>query len=120
VTATKKTRRRTTPVRLSQRGVAVVALAVAGLAVAAATGHQGVAALLGSGLYLLVSGRATAVAAALPTARQVLRGIAWTVAATATLVAVQGTTAPGGATLGLALAAALATALKLTATSRRR
>lgn len=121
--ATGNTRRTTAtarPVRLSQRGVLVVAVIAGGLVIAAANGHAGPAALAAYGLYLLVTGRVAAVAQLLPTARQVLRGLCWSAVALATLAVAQGTTAPGGATLGLALAAALAVALRLTARNGRR
>lgn len=114
------TPRRNTPVRLSQRGIGAVALAVAGLVVLAANGHAGVAVLGAYSLYLLVSGRAAAVARIVPSARQALRALAWTAAAVATATALQ--SQQGGATgpvLGLALAAALATVLRLTAGRRR-
>lgn len=108
------------PVRLSQRGCGVVALVVAGLVALAGTGHHGAAALGAGALYLLVTGRVAAVASIVPSAKQVLRGIAWCAVALAVLAALQGSTAPGGPLLGLALAAALATYLKLTATHSRR
>lgn len=47
-------------------------------------------------------------------ARRRLRAGCWCVVWLAVLQAAQGTTAPGGATLGLALAATLATTLRLT------
>ncbi len=106
------------PVRLSQRGCGVVALAVAGLVALAGLGHPGAAALAGGALYLLLSGRVAAVAAAVPSAHQVLRGLAWVVVAVAVLAALQGSTAPGGSLLGFACAAALATYLRTSSTRR--
>jgi hypothetical protein len=107
-------------VRLTQRGAGIVAVVTGGLVIAAFNGFAGPAALLGYGLYLLVSGKAAAAARVLPTASQMLRGLCWVAVAGATLLAFQGATAPGGSTLGLALAAALAVALKLTARNTRR
>lgn len=101
------------PVRLTNRGCGIVALAVAGAVALAGTGHHGAAALLAGALYLLVTGRVAAVASIVPSAKQLLRGIAWCAVALAVLAALQGSTAPGGPLLGLALAAALATYLKL-------
>lgn len=102
------------PVRLSQRGCGVVALVVAGLVALAGTGHHGAAALGAGALYLLVTGRIAAVASLVPSAKQLLRGIAWCAVALAVLAALQGSTAPGGPLLGFACAAALATYLRLT------
>lgn len=110
--------RRARPVRLSNRGCGVVSLLVAGLVALAGTGHMGAAALVGALLYLLVSGKATVAAGLLPSAKQLLRGIGWCAVALAVLAALQGSTAPGGPLLGLALAAALATYLRLS--QRRR
>jgi hypothetical protein len=93
---------------------------VGGLVVAAGNGYAGPAALAGYGLYLLLSGKAAAAARVLPSGRQVLRALCWVAVAGAAIIAAQGTTAPGGSTFGLALAASLAVALKLTATRTRR
>lgn len=114
------TRAAHSPVRLSRRGKGAVAVAVAALILLAGHGHAGAAALAGITLYALVTGRAAAVAALVPSAAAVLRGLAWSVAAIATAAALQGSTAPGGSLLGLALAAALGTYLRLTATASRR
>lgn len=102
------------PVRLSQRGVLVVSIITGGLVVAAANGYAGYAALGAYALYLLVTGKAAAVARIVPSARQSLRALCWVAVAGAAILALQGTTAPGGSGFGLALAAALAVALKLT------
>jgi hypothetical protein len=53
------------------------------------------------------------------TARRRLRAICWVTVALAVIHAGSGTTAPGGATLGLVLAGLLATALRLTKGHRR-
>lgn len=111
-------KRNTRSVKLTQRGIAVIATVAGGLVLLAAAGHAAIAAIVGYALYLLVSGRGRRVARILPTARQALRALGWTAVALAVTASAQGTTAPGGATLGVALAVALATALKLTATSR--
>lgn len=114
MTATQgNTRRTRRPVRLSQRGCGVTALLAAGLVVLAGFGHIGAAALGAGALYLLLSGRVAAAFRSLPSAKQVMRGAAWAVAGIAALAALHGSTAPGGPLFGLALAAALATYLKL-------
>lgn len=113
-------RSNTRPAKLSQRGVAVVAVTVAVAVLLAGNGHAGLALAIAVAAYVLVGGGASAVAKILPDARQVLRGLSWAAVAGAVLMASQGTTAPGGATLGLALAAALATALRLTRRAGRR
>lgn len=97
--------------KLTDRGVGVVAV-VAGVATAVAMhGHLLEALMAAYVLYLLRSGRA---ARLLPTAKQSMRAVCWIVAAGAALMALNDSTAPGGATLGLSLAVALATALRLT------
>jgi hypothetical protein len=108
------------PVRLSQRGVLVVAVIAGGLVIAAANGHAGPAALVAYAMYLLVTGKAAKLTQVLPDARQVFRALCWAAVAGVVLIIGQGTTAPGGPTFGLALAAALAVALKLTAGRRTR
>lgn len=110
----RNTGRRSTAPQLSQRGSGVVALAVAGTVALAMSGHAGPALLAGGLLYALVTGRVADLARLVPSAKSVLRALAWTVAALAAVMATQGTTAAGGATLGMALAAALATFLRLT------
>jgi hypothetical protein len=115
-TATTAARR---PVNLSRRGMGAVAVTVAVLVLLAGHGFAGPATLAGLALYGLLSGGAAAVAALVPSAAAVLRGLAWSVVAVATAAALQGSTAPGGPLLGLALAAALGTYLKLTATASR-
>jgi hypothetical protein len=116
-TATTAARR---PVNLSRRGKGAVAVTVAVLILLAGHGFAGPAMLAGLALYGLVTGGAAAVAALVPSAAAVLRGLAWSVVAVATVAALQGSTAPGGPLLGLALAAALGTYLKLTAKPARR
>ncbi len=118
-TATRRTTRNAKPVKLSPRGCGVVATVVAGLVALAGSGHVGAATLGAILLYLLVGGGASAVAAVIPDARQALRGVCWIVVALAALAAAQGSTAPGGPTLGFALAAALATYLRLSARRTR-
>lgn len=100
--------------KLTHQGVALVAVAVAGLVAVALNGFLVEAALASYAGYLLVSRRATRVSRIIPTARQTLRVVCWVVVALAVVVAGQGTTGPGGPQLGLCLAAALATALRLT------
>lgn len=118
-TANRNASRRATP-KLSQRGVATVAVAVAVAVLLAGNGHAGLALAIGVALYLLVGGGAAAVAKILPDARQVLRGLSWAAVAGAVLLASQGSTAAGGPSLGLALAAALATYLRCTRRGGRR
>lgn len=108
------------PVRLTNRGVAVVSLVAAGCVVLAANGFAAQATLIGIALYLLVSGRGAAVARKVPAAKSALRALCWASGSVVALMAVQGTTAPGGPTFGLALVAAMFTALKLTGTRRVR
>ena len=116
-TATAAARR---PLNLSRRGKGAVAVTVAVLVLLAGHGFAGPALLAGLALYGLLSGGAAAVASLVPSAAAVLRGLAWCVVAVATVAALQGSTAPGGPLLGLALAAALGTYLRLTATPARR
>lgn len=104
--------------KLTHRGVAVVALASAGLVALAMNGHFVIAAAIAYGAYLLVTDHGKRVAAIIPTARQSLRALCWTVAGLAVLVAAQGTTAPGGSQLGLCLAVAMAVTLRLTRNTR--
>lgn len=113
-TGRRNTGRRSTAPRLSQRGSGVVALAVAGTVALALSGHAGAALLAGGLLYALVTGRVAVPRRRTRDPQRPLRALAWTVAALAAVMATQGTTAAGGATLGMALAAALATYLKLT------
>lgn len=104
--------------KLSHRGVAVVAVATAGLVAIALNGfllEAGMAAYAG---YLLMSGHGRRVAAIIPTARQALRALCWGIVALAVFAATQGPTGPGGAQLGLCLAAALAMTLRLTRDTR--
>ena len=105
---------------LSKHGVGAVALAVAGLVMAAGHGCPAVAVLGAVALYMLVKGRRGPVAGSGTYARQALRLIAWGVVALAVTASSQGSMAPGGPVLGLAFAAGLATALVLTATGSRR
>jgi hypothetical protein len=105
-------------VKLTHRGVAVVALAVAGLVALALNGFLVEAAMAGYAVYLLATGHGCRVARIIPTATQALRALCWIVAALAAVTAAQGTTAPGGPQLGLCLAAALAVALRLTRNAR--
>lgn len=100
--------------KLTHRGVAVVAVAAAGLVALALNGFLLEAAAIAYVTHFLATGRIRRVAAALPTARQLLRGLCWVVVAVAVLAAAQGSTGPGGAQLGLCLAAALATTLRVT------
>ena len=111
---TKSNGKRTATRRPSQRRIGTVALAVAGLVALAGAGHALTAVLGAVALYVLVTGRVAASATMLPSARQVLRGLCWGAVAAAVAMSAQGPTQVGGATLGLALAAALATALRLT------
>jgi hypothetical protein len=115
---------RSKTLRLTSRGVAVVsviaALAAAGVAALAMNGHLGVAALIALTAYMLFGGGAARVAKHLPSQIQLLRAVCWTVAGTAAVIAMSPTTAPGGATLGVALAAATATALHVTRNASRR
>ena len=108
----------TQPVKLSQNGVAAVALGVACLVALAGNGFLLEASMAAYALNLLVRGNTKNVASIIPSARQALRAVCWVVVAAATLAATQGTTAPGGAQLGLCLAAALAVALRLTRNTR--
>jgi hypothetical protein len=127
MTATQRNTRRTATrngaVKLTQRGIGAVSLSVAVLVALAATGHTGVAALLGYALYLLVSGRGKHVARIVPSARKALRALAWSAVAVAAVMASQahqdGASGASGPVLGLALAAALATALRLTSRRKR-
>lgn len=97
--------------KLTDRGIGVAAV-VAGLATAVAMhGHLLEALMAAYVVHLLRGGRAVRL---LPTAKQSMRAVCWTVVAAAALMALHGSTAPGGATLGLSLAVALATALRLT------
>lgn len=116
--------RRTTQRRkgLSRNAVGAVAVTVAALVLLAGHGATAVAAIGVVALYALVKGRCGPVAGSGTTARQTLRALCWAAVTAAVALAVQGLAAPGGATLGLALAAGLATALRLTSQrpSRRR
>ena len=105
-------------VKLTHRGVAVVALASAGLVAVALNGYPIQAALAGYAAYLLATDHGRHIARIIPTARQALRAICWVVVALAAFTAMQGTTAPGGAQLGLSLASALAMTLRLTRNNR--
>lgn len=100
---------------LSRNATGAVAVIVAALVMLVGHGHSAVAALGAVTLYLLVKGRRGPVAGSGTAARRVLRALCWVVVAVAVAAAAQGVSAPGGATFGLALAAALATALRLTA-----
>lgn len=104
--------------KLTHQGVAVVAVAVAGLVAVALNGYPVHAGLTAYAAYLLTSGHGRRVAFIIPTARQALRALCWVVVALAVLAAAQGTTGPGGAQFGLCLAAALATTLRLTRNAR--
>lgn len=110
----------TRPVKLSQRGVLVVSILVGGLVVAAANGYAGPAALAAYVLYLLLTGGVAKALTRLPNATLVFRALCWTAVAGALLMVLQGSTAPGGPAFGLALAAALAVALKLTGSRQGR
>lgn len=109
----KRNSRKTATRRLSHRGATAVALTVACLVLLAGCGHAAVALLGFVALYVLVIRGAAVRPGSIPAPRRTLRALAWLAVATAVLASVQGSTAPGGATLGLALAAGLATALKL-------
>jgi len=100
--------------KLSHRGVAAVALTAAALVAVALNGFPVHAGLAAYALYLLATGHGSRVAAIIPTARQALRALCWVVVALAVVTATQGPTGPGGAQLGLCLAAGLATTLRLT------
>ncbi len=104
--------------KLTRRGTLIASLAVAGLVAVALNGFLIETALITYVAYLLANGRGKRVARIIPTATQALRALCWVVVAIAVVVAAQGTTAPGGATLGLCLAAALAAALRLTRNTR--
>lgn len=104
--------------KLTHRGVAVVALASAGLVAVALNGFPVQAALAAYAAYLLFTGHGRRVAAIVPSARQALRALCWMVVALAVLAVASGTTGPGGAQLGLCLAAALAMTLRLTRNTR--
>lgn len=104
--------------RLAHRSVAVVALASAALVAVALNGFPVQAGMAAYVAYLLATGHGRRVAAIIPTARQVLRALCWVVVALAVVTATQGPTGPGGAQLGLSLAAALATTLRLTRNTR--
>lgn len=104
--------------KLTQRGVAVVALASAGLVAAALNGYPVQAALVAYAAHLLATGHGRRVAAIIPSARQSLRAVCWIVVALAVVAAAQGPTGPGGAQLGLSLAAGLAMTLRLTRNTR--
>ncbi|ALY07317.1 hypothetical protein SEA_MAIH_67 [Streptomyces phage Maih] len=104
--------------KLTHRGVAAVALASAGLVAVALNGFPVQAALAAYAAYLLFTGHGRRVAAIVPTARQALRALCWVVVALAVLAAAQGPVGPGGAQLGLCLAAALAITLRLTRNTR--
>lgn len=104
--------------KLTHQGVAVVAVAVAGIVAAAQNGYPVHAGLAAYAVYLLTSGHGRRVASIVPTARQALRALCWVVVALAVLAAAQGTTGPGGAQFGFCLAAALATTLRLTRNTR--
>lgn len=113
-------RRDTAAQRLSRDATGAVAVAAAVLVMLAGHGYGAVAALGGCALYLLVKGRRGPVAGSGTTARQVLRAACWSAVAAVAVLVSQGFTATGGPALGVALAAALATALMLTAQRRRR
>lgn len=111
--------RSTTPQRLSQNATGAVAIVVAVLVLLAGHGQGAVAVLGGVALYLLVKGRRGPVAGSGTTARQTLRALCWAAVATVALLVSQGFTATGGPAFGVALAAALATALRLTSQGHR-
>lgn len=104
--------------KLTHRGVAAVAVASAGLVAVALNGFPVQAALVAYVGYLLFTGHGKRVAAIVPSARQALRALCWLIVALAVLAAANGTTGPGGAQLGLSLAAALAMTLRLTRNTR--
>lgn len=104
--------------KLTHRGVAAVAVASAGLVALALNGFPVPAALIAYAAYALATGHGKRVAAIIPSARQALRALCWVVVALAVVSATQGTTGPGGAQLGLCLAAALAVTLRLTRNTR--
>lgn len=114
------TRKCNAPVKLTNRGVAVAATGVAVLVAFASSGHPVIALAVALTAYALVTGRVAAVAALVPTATQALRALCWVVVAVVAVAAANDVTGPGGATLGLALAAALATALRCTRHRARR
>lgn len=116
----KRNARSNAPVKLTNRGVAVAATGVAGLVVTAMAGHPLIAITVALTAYALVTGRVAVVAAMIPTMVQSLRGLCWVVVAVVAVSASSDVTGPGGATLGLALAAALATALHCTRHRARR
>lgn len=116
-TASQRPKRRSR--KLSQRGTGIAAVAVAVLVLLAGAGFTSVAALAGAILYWQVKDCRGPVAGSGTTARRLLRALCWAAVAAAVALAAQGWPAPGGATLGLALAAGLATALKLTSQRRR-
>jgi hypothetical protein len=106
---------RTNRPRLTQRGATVVAL-VAAVAVVAVgmlwqAGYAPQIILGAASGVLVVRYRKTLTAPAAH--RKMLRGAGWVVAGVAVLFALNGSTAAGGPLLGLALAAALVTYLRL-------
>lgn len=112
-TASRNSRRNTAAPKLTPRGVRVVtALVFATVTVAVAIWGAMPVVVAAAAVYAAKRG---GVAKLIPTQRTALRGLAWGAAGTALLVALSGPTAPGGATLGVALSAALVTYLKLSA-----
>lgn len=110
--ATRSNSRRT---KLTQRGATVVAI-VAALAVAAVgmlwQAGYGPQIILGAASGVLVVRYRHALTSP-KTHRKLLRGLGWVVAAVAVVFALNGSSAAGGPLLGLCLATALMTYLKL-------
>lgn len=116
-TASRNSRRNTAAPKLTPRGVRVVtALVFATVTVAVAIWGAMPVVVAAAAVYAAKRG---GVAKLIPTQRTALRGLAWGAAGIALLIALSGPTAPGGATLGVALSAALTSYLYLTRNARR-
>lgn len=111
-TASRNSRRNTAAPKLTPRGVRVVTALVFATATVAVALWGAVPVALACVIAYVVK-RADVVKTA-PSQRTVLRGLAWGAAGVALLMALSSPTAPGGATLGVALSAALGSYLYLT------
>lgn len=111
-TASRNSRRNTAAPKLTPRGVRVVtALVFATVTVAVAIWGAMPVVVAAAAVY---AAKSAGVAKMIPAQRTALRGLAWGTAGIALLIALSGPTAPGGATLGVALSAALSSYLCLT------
>jgi hypothetical protein len=107
--------RNTNRIQLTQRGATVVALVAAAAVVCIGLLWQAGYApqiILGAASGVIVV-RYRKKLTAPSTHRKLLRGLGWVVAGVAVIFALNGSTAPGGPLLGLALAGGLVTYLRL-------